>query len=563
MIKIKYYATEREDLVSHLSHSDENPISIKPLSEIEDKIKKSTPIFNFANFFGNGIDLYDETIELGGEDDYYGFVPRRSESDQNLTISFEEVEGEEAPWLDNGITIEFNKHTCRKITVERSGVVLGTAEAEAGESLPEKVHIAFTTPEENWADVNIIFSDFPTNAPINIKGVLLGKVVNVDDIMSFDMIAETNPISDDLALNETNVTAVIEDDFAGVSEQKVLMFDNGEILEKDYSVSVTETDENIFDLKTRNLPKSFDTQMVSYPNNGLFEMPGLYTDWNDSDIIATYVLDGDEKIADIEDSASLQELSVFLPECSKRKYLQQVAWATCCGVDTTYSETPRLIPFFASDTTQPDIVISNSDDRILKTSVKYGDKYSKIVWKKTKYIMNDNQVALDDVQLAEDPSGGYTAEKVFDEPVAVTVIETAGETQSEDLFFTQSTPYKTKVWSNKLIEYPISLVGHTYSKQEETVEILTGIKNGGTIEITNQTLYPLDDSRKIAQLKKWYSNNNTLSATIVDNDSQIKLGKVVKIQLKNGNYFQGIVTKIVRNNVGTYHTVELEAHEWN
>lgn len=562
MIKIKYYATERDDLVSHLSHDDENPISIKPLSEIEDKIKKSTPIFNFASFFGDGIDLYDETIELGSEADYYGFIPQRTEAEQCVVVSFKPEEGKEAPWLDNGITIEFNKHTCRKITVERNGTVLGTAEAEVGESLPEKVHIAFTTPEESWADVNIIFSDFPTDAPINLKGVLLGKVVDVDDIMSFDMITETNPVSDDFALNETNVTAVIEEEFAGVAEHKVLMHDNGELLEKDYAVSVKETDENIFDFKSRNFPKSFDSQMVGYPNTDLFspEFTGKH-DWNKAGINSAYVLDG---IATIQNADAFQDLSPFLPECSKRKYLQQVAWAICCGIDTTYSETPRLVPFFATEVTEPDIVISNSDDRILKTSVAYGDKYSKIVWKKIKYIMNEKQTNLDNVILELDNEGRYVGERIFDEPVSATIVEAVGETMSETLFFTQSTPYRVKVWSVRPSEYPVNISGYTFSKQEESVEIVTGIKDGSTLEISDQFLYPIDDSKKIAQLKKWYSHNNTLSATIVDNDSQIRLGKVIKVELKKpGTFFQGIVTKIVRNNVGSYHTVELEAHQWD
>ncbi|MBQ7800295.1 MAG: hypothetical protein IJ370_07355, partial [Oscillospiraceae bacterium] len=264
MIKIKYYATEREGLVSHLSHDDESPISIKPLSEIEDKIKKSTPVFNFASFFGGGIDLYDETIELGGEDDYYGFVPQRTVSDQSVVISFPRHTGEEAPWLDNGITIEFNKHTCRKITVERNGAILGTAEAEDGEYLSEKVHIAFTTPEESWDDVNVVFSDFPENAPINLKGVVLGKVVNVDDIMSFDMITETNPISDDLALNETNVTAVIEEDFTSYEGQKVIMYDNDEVLENGILKSSEETDTDLYNLKSRNTLQKFDKEKTDY-----------------------------------------------------------------------------------------------------------------------------------------------------------------------------------------------------------------------------------------------------------------------------------------------------------
>ena len=103
-----------------------------------------------------------------------------------------------------------------------------------------------------------------------------------------------------------------------------------------------------------------------------------------------------------------------------------------------------------------------------------------------------------------------------------------------------------------------------YEKTETIIEIDTGIKNAGTLEISKQSLY-LESfiEAKANMLKKWYSKNNTLQATVVDNDSEIQLGKILKIQLKKGNYFQGIITKVIRNNIGDLHTVDLEAHEWN
>jgi hypothetical protein len=67
---------------------------------------------------------------------------------------------------------------------------------------------------------------------------------------------------------------------------------------------------------------------------------------------------------------------------------------------------------------------------------------------------------------------------------------------------------------------------------------------------------------KSAQLKKWYSKNNTVKATVADNND-LKIGKILKIQLLDGNYFQGIITKAERSNVGNKHLIDLEAHEWN
>ncbi len=576
MITIQYYATEREDLVSHLSHDDKNPISIKPLQEIEDKIKKSTPIFNFASFFGKGIDLYDESIELGGADDYYGFIPQKTQADQKVAVSFGRITGEEAPQLDNGITVEFNNYTCKKITVERNGSVLGTAEAEEG-FLPEKVHIAFTTPEDSWLEVTIIFSGFPEDAPINLKGVILGRIVAVDDVMSFDMIAETNPISDDLAMNETNITAVIDEDFTGYEGQKIILHDNGEVLENGVLKSAEETEIDLYNLKLRNRVSIADEIEYEYAQLHYNEPASIEYDWNNFKITPDKVVSEiSEHIGlsiEIPDSIKDTRLSAFLPKCKSRKVLQQVAWACCCGIDTTYSDKIRLVPYFAPEEDKevsPDIVITNNDDRILKTSVKEGGKYSKIVWKTTRYFRSNEEVDLGEVELRYISDHDRFIGKVRkDEPFIVS------SHHGDDNYTTywSETPYyafveyKTEDVYDNINPFNSKLSAHKYDKYEHTLEISTGANRGAVLEISNQIIFPLEEQmteNKIAQLKKWYSNNNTLSATIVDNDSQIRLGKVIKVELKKpGTFFQGIVTKIVRNNVGTYHTVELEAHQWD
>lgn len=572
MIKIKYYATERDDLKTQLSYSDDGtPISIKPLSEVSDKIKTSAPIFNFANFFGQGIDLYDETIELGEENDYYGFIPQKSEAAQSLTIEFEAVDGEEPPKLDNGITIEFHKHTCKKITVERNGVALGTAEDENG--LPEKVHIVFQTAEDNWSDIVITFSGMVDSAPINLKGVVLGKIIDIDNIMAFDMIAETNPISDDLALNETNVTAIVDEDFTEYEEQKIVLFDNDNILESDYLSKTSAIDENVYDIKSRSVFSVLGKTPVQYNFDAVSSMGwDSIEDWVNYNRKFSDAINKDLKgVASVEYPAEIADvmLSPFLAKDNARKVLQQIAWASCCGLDTTYSEKIKFIPFFASETTAPDIVISNADDRILKTAITMGEQYSKIIWEKVKHSLNAKEESFETLAtfgvLGSEIQKNNSVLVEFKEPCIP--IE---EFSVPDWKIVASSPYSCQLeyqFSPDVPFYPNEdyggvINGYRYSQYSESTEIKVSEK-GDTLEITDQLLYPIDDTKKIAQLKKWYSRNNTLSATVVDNDSEIRVGKIVKIQLKNGKYFQGIVTSVVRNNVGTYHTVELEAHEWN
>ena len=392
----------------------------------------------------------------------------------------------------------------------------------------------------------------------------MGKVVDVNDVMSFDMIAETNPISDDLALNETNITAVIEEDFTSYEGQKVILYDNDEVLENDMLKASEETDIDVYSLKSRNTLQKFDKGKTDY---FLLYALGYTVDFNSerksvADLVSELELD-----VIVPEEVSGEHISQYLKPCTKRQILQQIAWACCCGIDTTYSDKIRLVPFFAPKTGEevsPDIVITNNDDRILKTSVKEGEKYSKIVWKKTRYIKAADFKPLnspDEVPYNENIGKRYL-EIETDSPVAVF-------TDSDNFEVYNITPYKYAFealfdYDEDTNSFTANVQGFEYGAKEERVEISTGVRNGSVLEITNQILYPIDDTKKIAQLKKWYSKNNTLSATIVDNDSQIRLGKVIKVELKRpGTFFQGIVTKIVRNNIGSYHTVELEAHQWD
>ena len=103
--------------------------------------------------------------------------------------------------------------------------------------------------------------------------------------------------------------------------------------------------------------------------------------------------------------------------------------------------------------------------------------------------------------------------------------------------------------------------GYGYNKQaiNYTVDIQP---YGNTLAITNQELYPIDMALKSEQLKKWYLKNNTIKATVVDNND-LKIGKILKIQLLDGMYFQGVIVKAERSNIGDKHLIDLEAHEWN
>ena len=592
MIKVLFYATELDEYKSYLEYpSDVEPLTIKDFSVIEEQIKLSAPIFNYANFFRDGIDLFDVSVELGSSDDYYGFVPDTRAAIQALTISIERVNNQEPPLLQNGITIEFNKYTCK-------GIAIYTSEGEElayrwnEEGLPERNEFVFPNYTPKWneqgsIDITVEFSGHLKDGPFNIKGVALGKVLDLD-IKSFDMIHETNPISDDLAINETNVTAVIKKEFVPQEGQKIIVYNDSEIVEEDILKSIEETEIDVYKIKARSKIDILDSKNRYYPS--MLSSKGtndgsINADWNNMSIFPQGMLDAER--FSVPQAIEGNRLSAFLPYGTERKMLQQIAWASCCGVDTTYKKKIALVPYFASETTVPDIVIHNSDNRTLKTSIKEGEKYSSVIWEWTNYVRNDVEiVTLTEALPKRVSKGRYVSEFESNKPVNARYIEDYDEFWRDfyDAYFEQPDPYHIRVIINTPThEYqPVVIKGHKYNETKISIDIPTGVQSEKTLKITKQNLYPYIlssitnngdpnvsenerflQTEKVKQLKKWYQKNNTLSATVVDNNNEISLGKVLKIQLKKGDYFQGIITKITRNNVNDYHIVKLEAHEWN
>lgn len=610
MIEVKYFAADLDidkdpsELYISLKNQADNgdfgePISENTLKELENNIKSNLVVSNYANFFGNGLDLMDSNIEFGG---YTGYIPpynSRNDQDNYIYISWS---GTEVPELKNGISIIFNKYVCKGIKVwshseQGANTLVGEIYNENGLPLNTYVPFEIEQGQDHIIGIWVLLYNFIDNTPYNIQGIILGKTIDIEDIKSFDMLTEVNPISDDLSINETNITAIVDEDFNSNYGQKVLIYDNGKMILDNVikDVSEDDTSENQYEIKTRSKIDVLDktTSIYPYVENDTLDNyfdNGIYNDWywkkvyfgdvvnylnSVSNNAIRIIYPEDASIDDMFDIDSKQ-ISTILKPSTIRQIIQQLGWAMGYMVDSTFSNTVDLIDFSKITQTEPDIIINNDDDRILKTSVKNGTVYSKILWYTTKYEKkygtNEN-LGKSTLEYRGVENGYYIygAKLVLDEPCTVTnVLDVKDGTRiaTNDMYVEYS-PFEFEIiekTDRTHTEFEVSFEGKRYSKVERVETIYTGNTKGETLEIKNQTLYPIftqDIERKSEQLRKWYTNNNTLTATVVDNDSEIQVGKIVKIQLKKGNYFQGVVTSVVRTNINDYHTVELEAHEWN
>ena len=555
---------------------DDNPISQNTISDVENKIKENQSIINFANFFGDGLDLKDETIILGTSTDYIGYIPKYDRNvPQEITITHNQIT---PPEISKGIAIHFHKYTCQTIYVAIEGNLIAEIKNKDNK---QKVFIPLKLKE--WDKITIGFSDFYDNQPICIKGVVVDGAPVIEDIYSFDSIAETNPISDDLAINECNVQFVSDESIINKREHKIIYSEYGQIVET-HGVKKINEEEGLYEMKTRSILENINTiQTLHSFNDTVSGSIDSIFDWNKYPRIFNAAIS--EDLGSLiptnypEDLSSIS-LSAFLKPCSARKYLQQLAWASCCGIDTTYTEGVKFVPFFAVENATPIITINNSDDRILKTSVTNGKKYKELLLEIPSYLIDLSSEPA--IQSAIEVLGsvsvlgselkkenGYTTTLIFSEPCIP--IEKTFYTQDVSWQITKTSPYACQLtatydsFSTPILDnayYGCTVKGIKYSSEKKTITIPIA-ENGETLTISNQELFPIDMTNKIAQLKKWYSADNVINATIVDDLNEIRLGSVVKIQLRNNDYFQGIVTKLHRTTVSERHVIELEAHEWN
>lgn len=518
------------------------------------KIEENVPILNYAAFFGKGIPLKDETLIFAENNTYLGFVGNAP----YLTIYLSNY-----MYVKNGITIIFDRCACKTIKVYNGDTQELIVESTLNEPQLTR-YIPFET-ESTVSQLYVQFEDVPEGDIMTLKGVTLGRIIDISDFFEFNRLAEICPLGDDLPLNETSSTVYLEDNFYDEEGQKIVYYDNSNVLEETYLIESEFEEEKHFMIKSQDLISKFFASTQDFALNA-FRAYSEHTDWGGFYFTAEEVLK-----ATVPQGINLKypdffkelKISPFLEPSSGRKILQQIAWACCCGIKTDKAlNNIEFIPFLNGGVVTPNVVISNEDNRILKTKVKKGEKYGKINWEYSKYSRSEEPTNIGEI-TPELLSGSGVEEEFlwnvdFSKPTQVSEIEAFFDGY-DTIYFS---PYCAggKIYDLKQSKVVVS--AYEYTEQKQKIEIDLETANTKTLTISNQVLFPLDTAPKVNQLKKWYSKNNTLSATIVDN-GDLDLGYVLKIELDNGRYFTGIITKIERNNVSDYHVLNVEAHEWD
>lgn len=538
MISAVLYAKDNSEKIGYFTPANLTP---DPYYLTYPKLENNTPIFNYAAFFKNGINMFDNNLKIGDENDYYGYIGNIEK------IKLTAVYGDYIS-ISNGITIVFDRYSCKKINIYIDNEFVKSVEDENGLPLETFIDIEGEYTAEN---VTIEFSGYPENAYVTLKGLILGKVVEINKFFSFNSIAEIKPLGDDLPINEANFEVLLENDVVVEEGQNIKIYDGDALYENDFVVSSTNEQKNRHSFKTRS-----EIDILDKSESIAFDIgPAYFTDWNVSGVSASVMVDTVIDNAEYPNYFKYFKLSPFLKPQGKRKMLQQIAWATGCGIDTTEGEKIKFIPFGLDEIFGADIKINNSDARTKSIKLERGKKYSRIVCEIPKYTKSNELVELGAMQNVTGVETEYQGEFKSDEPFLLERIDGVNYSlYSQNPYFIYA-QYESP-------QFP-KVYGYKYTKSKEDYVIEIGKKGiGDTLVISNQELYPIDMGSRINDFRVWYAHNNTIKATLVDN-GDLKIGKVIDIELLSGGRFFGIITKIDRNNISDKHLVDLEAHEWN
>lgn len=518
-----------------------------------ESLKKNTPISNYAAFFGKGIPLNDRTLVLAETDTYLGFIGNVS----YLTIYFSEP-----TLIKNGITIVFDRCACKTIEVYESGSL-----KTLGDNTSEEFELIRPIPFETQTPVSeltVHFYGVPEGDIMTLKGIVLGVSMDINEFFEFNQLTEICPLGDDLPLNEISSTAYLENKFYDEEGQEIVYYDGQKISEDTFLIESEFEQKNHFMVKSQNILSNFSNAITDYAFNKFSEL-GVEEDWSNLYFTVEEALAGllpSYVTVKYPEWFGTYKISAFLEPSTARKILQQIAWACCCGIKTSnMSKTIEFVPFLADDTVTPKIVISNEDNRILKTKVKKGENYGTVIWEYSKYTRSE-ETSLGEITptLLSAENEEYLWGITFDKPTQFLTIGTPNSSSEHTV--TYITPYSAGGTVFLASQRNQHVRGGLFTEQKQRIEIDLEGSSDKILTISNQILFPFDTASKVAQLKKWYSKNNTLSATIVDN-GDIKIGEILKIQLDNEKYFTGIITKIERKNISDYHVLEVEAHEWD
>lgn len=244
-----------------------------------------------------------------------------------------------------------------------------------------------------------------------------------------------------------------------------------------------------------------------------------------------YILQGADVSYSVDASVADANVRGYLPICTRREALQQVAFATGAIVDTFGSNVIRII---ARGTAKEPVIIKN--DNILSLSEESLDDVSKIVLTAHDFVTDPNEVELFNALLDDG-----THEVTFSEPSMVTRAVNASE-KYEGITANMVTVTPVDPTQN------VVLIGHKRVDNQIKVECANSKmpyakRNQNVIKIESAYFVHAGNAAEILErVYQYYLKRKKVTAEVVGID--VQPGDVVSLPLYDGSIYTGMVERV-------------------
>lgn len=537
------------------------------------------PAMNYITMDALGMDLYDDNSEFITENDYCGYISQSVSDSNGIITDTIKVTGSNM-YIKHGITFCFVTQYPTNVTLTAySAINNGEIIFEGTFEITSLYHHIDLEPLE-CASLIITFNN--TQLPhsfIKLESLVLGGLHIFNDFADFDYIDEVNVLSADLPIGEISFSVFSDTDLLGVEGNKLYFFDGSHFMGEYYLVTSDRETETKYNFVVQNqMFKADKTKfedyaqalLSTYLSEGSFafayQRPINYQ--RGSGEMASIIPGALETCLDkcgvryeIDNYFLTNNdlwLTPYLKPGSCRYALTQLCWVL--GAYIICSDKVYIKPLSAISTQTPK-VITNEDNRIIRTSVSKAKKISNVLWDLPMYSRDDSpQIKkVSSVNVAT----GSKITIAFNNPTKVMSVVYSSGAEEENIY---ETPYTISFFNGTKESGEITINGFDLNNSKIT-EIIPINSDGDEEKYSKYDLMLLDSAWdplidfKKSQLEKAARENKVLKATI--GYSGEKTGDLISIQTNLGDMFTGIITKIGFSSPNTHRTAEIEVQQWN
>lgn len=350
-----------------------------------------------------------------------------------------------------------------------------------------------------------------------LTGITWGliRIFKDDEIEDINCLIELNPISEEVSINTLEYTIRSKGDYAFEFQKKqkqTLYFDEA-ILGIFYLKDGKQLGEVRYSIETQDA--------VGILDNNPF-MGGIYTDTLVSEILNA-IMEGEGIPYFLDDAYAATKISGYLPICSKRNALQQLAFAIGALVDTSYDRQLYIYPQQKEVSCQ-----FAKKDIFLGLTVNHGDIVSGI-----RLYVHNYGVGNETAELYRGVLTGSTKLE-FSEPYHSLTI-TGGTLGKHDVNYAYISGSGGEV----------VLTGRKYN--HSTVSILKEnpkiTQNKNIAEVKEATLVTASNAQAVLdRVYDYYSSNESISFSAIINDQE--LGNVAEVDTGFKGQMTGNITKL-------------------